>query len=73
MAEPLGWDDTIADVRTLAFPFVVPLTALMERVAPEWAHRVVAKRILLMYRPGIGVGFRAAADRLKDRAPEVNL
>lgn len=68
-----GWDDVIADVRTLSFPFVSPVTTLMERVASEWSHRVAAKRILLSYPPGIGVGFRAAADRLNRHAPEVDM
>jgi hypothetical protein len=43
----------------------------MEQVAAEWSDRVCAKRILLLNWPWMGVGFRAAADRLKDRAPEV--
>jgi hypothetical protein len=73
MAKRHGWDDTIKDVRTLSHDFVVPVTALMERVAPEWSDRVVAKRILLSYPPGIGVGFRATADELKDRVSEVDL
>jgi hypothetical protein len=45
----------------------------MESIAPEWSRRTAAKRILLFYPPGIGVGFRAAADQSMDRAPEVDL
>jgi len=73
MAERTDWDDAIADLRTLPHPFVTPLAALMERVASDWSDRVCAKRILLLYPPGIGIGFRAAADRLADQAPEVDL
>ena len=73
MAKRHGWDDTIADLRTLSHDFAAPVTALMERLAPEWSDRVVAKRILLSYPPGLGVGFRAVADGLKEKAPEVYL
>jgi hypothetical protein len=73
MAEPLSWDDTIADVRTPSYAFVDPLMAPMESIAPEWSHQTVAKRILLNYPPGIGVGCRSPADQSKDRAPEVDL
>ena len=68
-----GWDDTVAEVRTLSVAFVGPVTELMTRLAPEWSDRVIAKRILLNYPPGIGVGFRARADEREDRSPEVDL
>jgi hypothetical protein len=73
MEKPHGWDETIADFRTLTRALAEPVAALMEGLAPEWSDRVVAKRILLSYPPGIGVGFRALDDELKDRVPEVDL
>src|ERR1700691_1664573 len=58
-----SWNEAVADLRELEYPFVEPLTHLLETSSGDWEARICAKRILLMRgMSGIGVGFRKRRD-----------
>jgi hypothetical protein len=69
-----SWNEAVADLRELEYPFVEPLTHLLETSSGDWEARICAKRILLMQgMSGIGVGFRKRRDCAKPKCAEVQV